>query len=187
MADNQAFRAGFGARLAAYVIDRLILLVPVLLLRGISGLVRLFSLDFSAAKSVFFDYSAMDVFCYLLVAAYFVTLTYFTGSTLGKKVLRLRVTDENGEALTFINVLYRETIGRFLSGILFAGYLMALVDRSHRTFHDWLCDSCVVYAEGTFRPGQRTDPEDEAPSALPAYGYSVPGIETEQSEAEHEE
>ena len=73
-------------------------------------------------------------------------MTYFTGSTLGKKCLRLQVVSSEKENLSFWDVLYRETIGRYLSSLLGVGYLMMLLDREKRGLHDRLADTRVVYA-----------------------------------------
>lgn len=148
MRDNEKIPAGFGARAAAYAVDRALLLAAL-------GTVRLPALVSSllgggqlTAGSFLFRYSFLDVLCYVLSAVYFVLLTYFTGSTLGKKLMHIRVEDADGGELRFIDVLYRETVGRFLSRIMLAGYIMALVDRRRRAFHDWLCQTRVVYDLG---------------------------------------
>lgn len=174
--------AGFGVRAAAYIIDRIIVLLPLLLFVRLPAWFSAFSTGGTfTAKDFFFHYSALDVLCYLLSSAYFVLLTYCSGSTLGKKAMRLRVESQDGESMRFVDVLYRETVGRFLSRILYLGYIMILADRQNRAFHDWLCDSRVVYDEGVVfrpRPQRAGEPEEsgffreKAPSG---YGYSIPG------------
>ena len=53
---------------------------------------------------------------------------------------------ENINGLTLLNVIYRESIGRYLSKILlFAGYIAVGIDSKKRGFHDMLCDTRVVY------------------------------------------
>ncbi|MGM9615550.1 MAG: RDD family protein [Oscillospiraceae bacterium] len=182
MPDKEVTRAGFGPRAAAYVIDRAILFVALLLVRVPVWLVSLAGGDALTAKSFLFCYSFLDVLCWLLASAYLVLMTYYTGSTLGKKLMRLRVEKENGAALGFVDALYRETVGRFLSGIACIGYLMALADRKKRAFHDYLCDTRVVYDDVVFRVREEKAPApDRTPSAdisAPApvcLGYSVPG------------
>lgn len=190
MRDAETIRAGFGVRAAAFVVDRALLFLALGTIRLPAALSALFGAGGLAAESFLFQYTALDVLCWLLSAVYFVLLTYFTGSTLGKKLLRIRVMSASGAPLRFIDVLYRETVGRFLSGIMYIGYVMALADGKRRAFHDWLCDTCVVYDERIFRaaPGAPSQPAPEAapvsaPEALPApngYGYSVPGETTEK-------
>lgn len=139
--DNKVY-AGFFVRLIAYAIDSMIAALIV-------GIVKLpFSIAAGGAgflKSNFiFDYSVLDVFTYVGVAAYFVLLTYYSHSTLGKKLFRLQVVTQDGE-WTFINILYRETIGRFLSSLLCIGYLAIVVTKQKQGFHDMLSDTYVVY------------------------------------------
>ena len=78
--------------------------------------------------------------------------------------MRVRVAAADGKPLRLVDVIYRETIGRFLSGIMYIGYFMALVDREHRAFHDWLCGTCVVSEPAAART------ESAAPAAGEAGG-----------------
>ena len=129
MPDNELTRAGFGPRAAAYIFDRALLLILLAFVRLPFAVASWFGGGELTAKSFLFDHSVLDVVCWLLVSAYFVLMTWFCGGTLGKMLMRLQVRREDGEALRFIDVLYRETVGRFLSGILCIGYLMVLGDR----------------------------------------------------------
>ena len=50
------------------------------------------------------------------------------------------------EKLTLFNVVYRETVGRFLCSLpVNIGYIVAGIDSEKRGFHDLLCDTRVVY------------------------------------------
>ena len=167
-------RAGFGPRAAAYIIDRALLFLALLGLKAPFAFAALLGAGQLTAKNFLFRFSVLDVICWLAAAAYFVLLTYFTGGTLGKKILKLCVLSTDGARLRFIDVLYRETVGRFLSGILCIGYLMALVDKRSRALHDWICETSVVYDEVAFRPR----PEKAARSATPEAAWSVPGAES---------
>ena len=90
-----------------------------------------------------------DIVLYLLQVIYFILFTYHTGTTLGKRALNLRVirTDDE-EKLDLFTVIYRETIGRFLSGLIICiGYLIIGIDKEKRGLHDILCDTRVIYAK----------------------------------------
>lgn len=144
--------AGFFVRLIAYAIDSMIAALIV-------GIVKLpFSIVSGRGgflnANFLFHYSLLDVFTYVGIAAYFVLLTYFAHSTPGKMLFRLQVVTKDGE-WTFINVLYRETVGRFLSSILCIGYLAVLVTKQKQGFHDMLCDTYVVYANMMAVPKER--------------------------------
>ena len=73
-------------------------------------------------------------------------LTYFTGSTLGKKLLQIQVVSAENRKLTFFEIVFRESVGRFLSAlIIYIGYFMIGADKNKRGLHDILSDTCVVY------------------------------------------
>lgn len=112
------------------------------------------TLGLSGLKENFlFQYSFVDVVGYLGQAAYFVLMTWINHATLGKMLMRLEVVTE-GKDWTFGNVLYRETVGRFLSSILMVGYLVVLGQSKKQGFHDMLCDTVVVYKNMALRPAK---------------------------------
>lgn len=97
---------------------------------------------------------------YLISSAYFIAFTYLSGATLGKRLFHLKVIDKGGEKLTFLNVIYRETIGRFLSGLLCLGYLLIAVDTEKRGLHDVLCDTRVIYTHIVIVPDTKEERTD---------------------------
>lgn len=138
--------AGFWVRTAAYLIDSAIIFLGLLAVRLILILPDLvFGNAFN--RSILFTYSMKDIIIYLCGALYFVLCTYYKGTTIGKKMMNLQVINADGTTqLSFINVLYRETVGRFLSKILLcAGYIVIGFDSEKRGFHDMLCDTRVVF------------------------------------------
>lgn len=139
--------AGFWVRLAAYVIDSVIVAIGLLVVRlawiGIGALISGTILD----ENVLFHYSLKDIVLYIFKVMYFALLTWCTGTTIGKRLMNLRVVPaDRNEKLSFVDVLYRETVGRFLSGIsIWIGYIIVGIDKEKRGFHDMLCDTRVVY------------------------------------------
>lgn len=140
--ENKKVFAGFFVRFIAYMIDSLIAGIAVgmitIPLRIMSG-----SVDFLSANFLF-RFTVIDVISYVGVAAYFVLLTYYAHTTLGKMLMHLEVISKKDE-WSIINIIYRETVGRFLSSIGYIGYLATLVTKEKQGFHDMLCDTCVVY------------------------------------------
>ena len=60
---------------------------------------------------------AKDIVLYIFKVMYFALLTWCTGTTIGKRLMNLRVVPaDRNEKLSFVDVLYRETVGRFLCG-----------------------------------------------------------------------
>lgn len=140
--------AGFWVRLAAYVIDSIIVFFGLLFVRlFLSGIMSVLS-DTWIGGNILFHYTLKDILLYGFQVLYFILCTYLTGTTLGKRAMNLRVVSADGQKLTILNVVYRETIGRFLCSLSVGiGYTIAGVDREKRGLHDILCDTRVIYAK----------------------------------------
>jgi uncharacterized RDD family membrane protein YckC len=125
-------RAGFFARLAALLIDELLIGVPL-------GILVALIPDAAAA---------LYVLWLVANAGYFV---YFeggpTGQTVGKKALGIRVYDlQQGGPIGHGRAFIR-WIGRIVSGfVIYLGYLWALWDPQKQTWHDKMAGSVVVPA-----------------------------------------
>ena len=138
--------AGFFVRLTAFLIDMIIVSVALAVIRVPMWFVSLNNPDNVLVRNFIFQYSIVDIVCYLLTVLYFVLMTYYTGATLGKKLFQLRVVSTEDRKMTFFEVLYRESIGRFLSGVIMnLGYLLILAQKEHRGIHDLLADTSVIY------------------------------------------
>ena len=136
--------AGIFARAAAFIIDCLVVGFVVSFIRTTVFFVRL-AIGVEL-PDLLFNYDIIDIVCYIISAAYFALFTGLTGSTLGKKAMKLQVIKEDGSRLGFFDALYRETVGRYLTSILFIGYIVAACDTKKRGFHDMLSGTRVVYA-----------------------------------------
>lgn len=179
---EEATCAGFWVRLAAYGIDSLIVGFVLLFVRlFLSGILSLTE-GTVLGRNILFEYSVKDIVLYILHAMYFILFIYGTGTTPGKRLMNLRVVSADGEKLSFMDVLYRETVGRYLCGMTIgAGYIFAGVDKEKRGLHDMLCDTRVIYGrrvkvypvyQGACVPRQVTPEEGtehpQAPSDAPA-------------------
>ena len=143
--DNRIY-AGFFVRLAAYIVDTVIVWAAMLIVRLHVWVTTISSPDNFLVKDFIFQYSIKDILFYIMQAAYFVLLTYFTGSTLGKKLFQIRVVSAEDRKMTFFEVTFRETVGRFLSALILSiGYIMIAIDKKKRGLHDILSDTNVVY------------------------------------------
>lgn len=143
--DNRIY-AGFFVRLAAYLTDIIIVWCAMLVIRIPVWVTTVTSPNNFFVRDFIFQYSIKDILFYLMQAAYFILLTYFTGSTLGKKIFQIRVVSTEERKMTFFEVVFRETVGRFLSALILSiGYIMIAVDKQKRGLHDILSDTNVVY------------------------------------------
>ena len=140
--DNKVVYAGFFTRMTAYLIDLVIVGALHLFIRG-----PLMGFSSFLDSKILFSYTVLDIIFYAVSVLYFIFFTYTEGSTPGKKVMNIKVVNENGDKLTLFQVVYRETIGRFLSGaIMGIGYLLVVIDKQKRSIHDMLSDTRVVYS-----------------------------------------
>lgn len=138
--------AGFFVRLAAYLIDCLIVGAALLVIRVPMWLLSLGDMGGLLFEDFIFQYSIYDMVLYLLKVTYFVLLTYFTGATLGKRLMHIRVISTEERKPSFFEIVYRESVGRFLSAlIVYAGYFMIGADKKKRGLHDLMSDTYVVY------------------------------------------
>ena len=138
--------AGFFTRLAAYLIDTLFLFACLAIPRFIFWVIELSSPDNFLTREILFSFSLWNIVEYLLCTAYFVFLTYTSGMTLGKKAMRIKVIAKDGGKPSLFAVIYRETIGKYLSAlVLYVGYLLIGIDKEKRGLHDILADTLVIY------------------------------------------
>lgn len=120
-------RAGFGVRLAAAIIDMVVLLVLGLPLAFLGR-------DLAPLADL------------ILWSGYFIALEGSpSGQTVGKRLVRIRVVDAmTAEPIGWGRALLRH-IGRWFSGMAFGlGYLWMLWDPAGQTWHDKMASSVVV-------------------------------------------
>ncbi|MBI5623855.1 MAG: RDD family protein [Elusimicrobia bacterium] len=123
-------RAGFWIRLAAHVVDSILLAVANLLLdaAGVKGL----------------DGMLLSL---IVGATYYVGLTANGGQTAGKKLVGIRVIMVDGSPVTWGRSFLR-WIGYLLSGLpLGLGYVWAGVTKPKRAWHDLIAGTKVVYTD----------------------------------------
>ncbi len=141
--------AGFWVRLAAYLIDSAIVFAALLVVRLVMSGLMVAAKGTPLGGNILFQYDLKDIVLYVTEVFYFILCTYYTGTTLGKKAMNLRVICAGGEEkLGFLTVIYRETVGRFLCSVIMGiGYIIAGIDKEKRGIHDILCDTRVIYAK----------------------------------------
>ncbi len=143
--DNKEIYAGFFVRLVAFLVDSMVAGFVAMIVKLPLNMISNITTDSILTKNFIFHHSAVDVVGYIIIVMYFILTTYYTHTTLGKYLLKLRVENANDE-WTFMNIVYRETIGRFLSSLLGIGYIVLAIDSEKRGFHDMLSDTRVVYS-----------------------------------------
>ena len=162
---DDAASAGFCVRLYAYSLDSLIKILLILILRlSLSGS-GLYYPGSALSGPVLFNFTLLDIVAYIAGVAYFILFTYLSGATIGKRVFRLKVTKTGDEPVGLSDVIYRETIGRYLSSILCLGYLYAAVNNEKQGLHDILANTRVVYDLKPDYSAPRRTPDSRKPAA----------------------
>ncbi len=137
---------GFFPRFIAYLIDLLCVGIISGTVATVSTIFKAFGMEDVVNKGILFQYSVIAILTYIIKKLYFVIFVASNGQTLGKMCFRIKVVNEDGGKVTFWNALYRETIGRYLTEVVyFLGYIGILADKEKRAIHDWLCDTRVIY------------------------------------------
>jgi uncharacterized RDD family membrane protein YckC len=120
---------GFWIRLAAVLIDSILILILVAFLSRIFG-------------------GPGILVAYVFGLLYYVLLTTLQGQTLGKMVLGIQVVDPGGSIPSLGTVLLREVVGKFVSGLAFnLGYVWVAWDREKRAWHDHIAGTYVIRKE----------------------------------------
>ncbi|MFS0636659.1 RDD family protein [Mesobacillus foraminis] len=135
----QVYRyAGFWMRLWAYLLDLIVigslnrlLIYPVFRAIGIP-------LD----KGIFEPAGIVTAIIFYL---YFVLMTKYFGQTIGKMVFGLKVVPLKGISLSWGTVLFREWVGRFISGFIMIAYIVVAFLPKKQGIHDLFADTTVIH------------------------------------------
>ena len=132
--------AGFWMRFWAFLLDTIIVSALIgLTVRPIFAL-----MDWSLASSVW--YAPIAIISGIIYYTYFVLMTKFFKQTLGKMVFGLRVEKDNGEALDWVTVLFREGVGRFINNCFFHfPYVIVAFTPRNKSVADYFADTIVVH------------------------------------------
>lgn len=148
--------ADFGKRLVAYLIDVVILGIPIGIIYGI--VIAMFAgsiatsvdpetgqLGAGAGMALGSSFALLYILSPLLIIAYF---SYFESSekqaSVGKQVMGIKVVGMNGERISFMNAVGRNA-SRLISGAICAiGYIMAAFTEKKQALHDMIASTLVV-------------------------------------------
>lgn len=142
-AGNYQFQyAGFWIRVAAKIVDTLILYVVNLIMGFVVGLVLGLALHGAARQLVTFSALAIG---FLIQFGYSIWFIGNSGSTLGMMACGIRVVMPDGG-----KVSYLRSTGRCFAEYLnfftvYIGYIMIAFDEEKRALHDRICDTRVIY------------------------------------------
>jgi uncharacterized RDD family membrane protein YckC len=144
--------AGFWKRFAAVIIDEIILgiailivFVPMILVLGVGAVSRE---DFEPSPELLIGligaYMIFVVVGLLAKWLYYAIMESLKGATIGKMALGIKVTDLNGQQISFGRATGRY-FGKILSGLtLCIGYIIAGFSQQKQALHDMLAKTLVV-------------------------------------------
>ncbi|HEY4601405.1 MAG TPA: RDD family protein [Cerasibacillus sp.] len=140
--------AGLGSRATAFIIDYAILLISLIII-SLSG----FYLSVNLVETMdigdaIFSTIIIFAFVFLVISGYFILFEAFgNGQTIGKRIMRIRVINENGNQITFIGSLLRNLfrIIDMLPGFYLVGLLMIFIHPRHKRVGDLVAGTIVVY------------------------------------------
>ncbi len=146
--------AGFWLRFVAVIIDvialyiaQMIIMVPLM---GVMGLTAFNAQSMSEAQQMGAIGAivgiAMVTFLFIIILQwlYFALMESYNGATLGKMALGLKVTDMEGNKISFLRATGRY-FGKILSGlIIYIGFIMAGFTEKKQALHDIMANCLVV-------------------------------------------
>ena len=146
MSDKTSVYAGFWKRIAAYIIDILIMLVPMFIIGVIVGYFAISSAKTELEIEVFSAGAEglTRIIGIVLAWVYFATMESSSKQgSLGKMALGIKVTDYNGEKISFGKASGR-FFGKILSGIIIGiGFLMVGFTSKKQGLHDFMAGTLV--------------------------------------------
>jgi len=90
-------------------------------------------------------FAPVSIVTAIIFYAYFVLMTRFFGQTLGKMVFGLRVISLNDQSLSWGAIMFREWIGRFISGTIIILYVVVGFLPKKQGIHDLFADTTVIH------------------------------------------
>jgi uncharacterized RDD family membrane protein YckC len=148
--------AGFWRRLAAAVVDGMVLSAVALVLGTVMALVLRHPLPHFAELGpdylvdVAVNGGTLELLALLLLAllsfSYFFLFTVLRGQTFGKHLMRVRVIDAYGDRPSTGRAFVRTVAYLPSLALLALGFVWIGFDREKRGLHDWLADTYVVKA-----------------------------------------
>ena len=157
--------AGLGSRSAAFIIDQLLLMTFNIL----SIVILFFVLDgMSKMEFIFIGNSlpiAITIIALFIINwGYFFAFEFFSGGrTLGKKLMGIRVIQENGHSITLLSSFIRNLI-RIIDSLptaYFLGIIMIFFHSKHKRLGDLVAGTIVVHERKTKRKKKLSPLENE--------------------------
>ncbi|GAE29698.1 RDD family protein [Halalkalibacter hemicellulosilyticus] len=154
--------AGLGSRASAFIIDQAIIMIAnITILIGAIYLMDFMGLFMGTS---WVPIAIVTILAFLINWGYFFFLEYFTGGrTLGKKMLGIRVMQENGHSITLLSSFIRNLlriVDQLPAGYLL-GILMIFFHSKHKRLGDLAAGTLVVHERRVRKRKKKTAIEKE--------------------------
>lgn len=144
-------KASFLSRFAAFVIDNFAMGLLALGIAMLIGIPAGWLSNRDSGVLSFLGGSLMFLLSGILLIFQFLYFGYYwskSGQSVGMKLVGIKVVDEKGGLLSFLNAGLRGTVGYWLSGLFFSlGFIWAAIDAEKQGWHDKLFRTHVVNAK----------------------------------------
>jgi uncharacterized RDD family membrane protein YckC len=145
---------GFDRRLAATLIDGLILLVATFMLTLAVGTLGVFANLYTGDRPIPVN-ALIAISGLILSLLYYVVAWSKSGQTIAKSVFGIKVVGKDGQPLSVGRALLRY-LGYIVSGVILSlGFLWIAFDKKHQGWHDKIASSYAVDAQTDIYSGQK--------------------------------
>ncbi len=162
--------AGFWQRFLAHLIDWLIIAIPVAIV--ISVMVGAFGAMVDGKEETMVGAALLGLLVAFIGIWLYEALFHSSasGATPGKRMVGVRVLDDNGARLTFGRATGRFFAKAFITHMvpLAFGYIMAAFTERKRALHDMIASTIVVKNDPAYRPAAPALSAPQAPPAIAA-------------------
>ncbi|WP_017473771.1 RDD family protein [Amphibacillus jilinensis] len=152
--------AGIGSRAAAFLIDSLI----IGLFNVVIFILALISLD-SILYLLFYNPDSLWILAWVVLLIFVINWSYFflfeyfyNGKTIGKRLIGIRVIQDNGHRLTLLSSFIRNFLRVIddLPGGYFIGIVMIFFHSKHKRLGDLVAGTIVVHDKGRNKKKKRS-------------------------------
>lgn len=157
--------AGLGSRAAAFIIDQIILLiVNIAIIIGLILMLNGSFMDFLSADMPSYLFAGAIILIFIIRWGYFFVFEYFSGGrTPGKKMVGIRVIQENGHSITLLSSMIRNLL-RIIDSLplnYLVGMLMIFFHSRHKRLGDLVAGTIVVHERRKKKKKKMTGIEKE--------------------------
>ncbi|KMK75065.1 RDD family protein [Alkalihalobacillus pseudalcaliphilus] len=154
--------AGLGSRSLAFMIDQLLLWVVNIVLALFFFYVFLdWGASLLLANSISWPLAILVLVLFLINSGYFIIYEYVSGGrTLGKKIIGIRVIQENGHSITLLSSFIRNFLRLVdqLPAAYFVGIVLIFLHSKHKRLGDIVGGTIVVHERRTKRTKKKESP-----------------------------